>query len=324
MDISSFFLNTSVQISALILIFIVAAYLLYKWVEGPHYSQTYRLDGKVVIVTGCNTGIGKEIVLDLAKRGARVYMACRNFEKCEQALGEIVSLTGNPYIFNRSLDLSSLASIRKFVENFQQEENHLDILINNAGILATPYTLTEDGFEMQFGVNHLGHFLLTNLLLDNLRASKSGRIVVLTSIAHFLGSINKQDLNSRNNYNKFAAYAQSKLANVLFTRHLAKILNGSSITVNCLHPGIVRTKIFQHDPFVKILTSMASRIILRSIKGGAQTALYLAIDPQVQGKSGDYYDRMKVSQPSAKAKDDKMAEWLWKESEKLVGLVKEG
>ncbi|XP_065363272.1 retinol dehydrogenase 11-like [Calliphora vicina] len=300
----------------------MAAYAFYKWREGPYYTKTYGLEHKVVIITGCNTGIGKEIALDLARRGARVYMACRNYEKCEQARLEIISRTGNPQVFNRSLDLSSLASVRRFVKNFLLQEHHLDILINNAGVLGVKHSLTSDGFEQHLAVNHLGHFLLTNLLLEALKNSPSGRIVVVSSIIHFMASINKEDLQGERNYNKMQAYAQSKLCNILFTRKLALLLKGSKVTVNCMHPGVVRTEIWRNDALLGFLNALLSRLLLRSPKGGAQTALYLAIDPGVEGKSGDYYDRMKVAQISTKAKDSELAEWLWRESAKLVDLNK--
>ncbi|XP_037824349.1 retinol dehydrogenase 13-like [Lucilia sericata] len=302
---------------------LMAAYVFYKWREGPYYNKPYNLEGKVAIVTGCNTGIGKEMALDLARRGAKVYMACRNYEKCEQARSEIITETGNLNVFNRTLDLASLESIRQFVKDFLLEEPHLDILINNAGICCVKRSLTVDGFEQHLGVNHLGHFLLTNLLLDILKKSAPSRIIVVSSIIHYVASIKKKDLNSERHYNKMLAYAQSKLANILFTRKLSQLLKGSGVTVNCLHPGVVRTEIWRNDAILDLLNVLFSWLLLRSPKGGAQTALYLAIDPELKDKSGDYYDRMKKTEVAPKAKDDAMAEWLWQESEKLVGLNKE-
>ncbi|XP_061400892.1 retinol dehydrogenase 12-like [Musca vetustissima] len=296
--------------------------LFYKWREGPSYKKNNRIDGKVVIVTGCNTGIGKEVAFEMARRGARVYMACRNFNKCEKARREIVQLTGNTNVFNRTLDLSSLQSVREFAEAFNKEERRLDILINNAGIMATPRGLTADGFEQQFGVNHLGHFLLTNLLLDKLKASAPSRIVVLSSLAHIFGRIQKDDINSEKSYSPFKAYGQSKLANILFTRKLAKMLKDSKVDVNCLHPGSVQSELTRNNALLKWGSAIFSKFVLRSTRGGAQTVLYLALDPDMEGVTGGYYDRMELVPLMKKARDDEMADWLWKKSEEMVGLNK--
>uniref|UniRef100_T1GSZ3 Uncharacterized protein n=1 Tax=Megaselia scalaris TaxID=36166 RepID=T1GSZ3_MEGSC len=173
-------------------------------------------------------------------------MACRDPIKCEDARLEIIEKTKNENIFNRTLDLNSLESVRTFANNFLNEETKLDILINNAGVMATPKTLTKDGFEMQLGVNHLGHFLLTNLLLDTLKKSAPSRIVVVSSAIYIFGSINKADLNSEKAYSKVGAYSQSKLANILFTKELTKRLEGTNVTVNCCHPGVVKTELGRH------------------------------------------------------------------------------
>lgn len=217
-----------------------------KFIQGPFYKKTNRIDGKVVIITGCNTGIGKQTALELARRGGKIYMACRDPIKCEDARLEIIEKTKNENIFNRTLDLNSLESVRTFANNFLNEESKLDILINNAGVMATPKTLTKDGYEMQLGVNHLGHFLLTNLLLDTLKKSAPSRIVVVSSAIYIFGSINKVDLNSEKMYSKVGAYSQSKLANILFTKELAKRLEGTNVTVNCCHPGVVKTELGRH------------------------------------------------------------------------------
>lgn len=298
----------------------VAMFIFWMWREGPQYRKPNRIDGKVVIITGCNTGIGKETALELALRGGRIYMACRNADKCEKARREIVKLSGNTNVFNRTLNLSSLKSIREFAEQFLKEEKRLDILINNAGVMSTPRQLTEDGFEQQLGINHLGHFLLTNLLLERLKSSAPSRIVVLSSLAHIFGKIQKHDLNSEKSYSRFGAYGQSKLANILFTRKLAKLLKGTNVTVNCLHPGSVQSELVRYDPILGFFSSIFSKFLLRSTRSGAQTTLFLALDPDLSDASGDYYDRMEVAPLPAKARDDEMADWLWQQSEILVGL----
>jgi len=180
---------------------------------GVCYSKRL-LDGRTVIITGANTGIGKETAIDLAKRNARVILACRDGEKGTRAEKEIKQASKSDKVRFKQLDLASLASVKKFAAAILEEESRVDILINNAGIMRCPYWKTEDGFEMQFGVNHLGHFLLTNLLLDRIKESPAGRIVVVSSLAHTRAKrINFDDINSENCYNPGVAYAQIKLAN---------------------------------------------------------------------------------------------------------------
>ena len=212
-----------------------------KWMQGGQYTKNTRIDGKVVIITGANSGIGKETAIDLAKRGGKIYIACRDVKRGEDALKEIKELSGSDKVHFLPLDLASLESIRDFSKKFHELEAQLHILINNAGVMGCPKALTKDGFEMQIGTNHMGHFLLTNLLLDLLKQSSPSRIIVLSSLFHWYGRINKEDLNSEKSYWKWAAYGQSKLANILFARELAKKLAGTGVTVNCVHPGAVRT-----------------------------------------------------------------------------------
>uniref|UniRef100_A0A672J6R7 Retinol dehydrogenase 12, like n=1 Tax=Salarias fasciatus TaxID=181472 RepID=A0A672J6R7_SALFA len=190
------------------------------------WSSEERLDGKTVVITGANTGIGKETAIDLSKRGARVIIACRDMEKAKAAVKETIESSGNDNVVCKKLDLSDTKSIREFAEGINQDEAKLNILINNAGVMMCPYGKTADGFEMQIGVNHFGHFLLTYLLLDLIKKSTPARIVTVSSIGHTWGSIHLDDINSEKNYDKNKAYYQSKLANVLFTRSLAKRLEG--------------------------------------------------------------------------------------------------
>ena len=222
-------------------------YLARKYLAGGVCHSKARLDGKVAIITGANTGIGKETAVDFAQRNARVIMACRNVEKGREALDEVVKRSGSNKVVLKKLDLSSLASVRKFAEEILKEEPRLDILVNNAGVMMCPYSKTEDGFEMQIGVNHFGHFLLTNLLLDRLKEAPKARIVNVSSVGHyFTWGIKFYDINSEKSYSKIVAYAQSKLANILFTKALAKRLEGTNVTVNALHPGPVATDLERH------------------------------------------------------------------------------
>lgn len=309
----------------LILFLIVGIlYILRKIKEGPYYRKRNRIDDKVVIITGCNGGIGKEIALELARRGARIYMACRDAARCENTRLDIIDHTGNQQIYNRTLDLASLESVRQFAARFNAEEQRLDILVNNADIMAIPRTLTADGFEYQFGVNHLGHFLLTNLLLERLKAAAPSRIVVMSSFMHLFGRINKDDLNSELRYSKISgAYSNSKLANILFTRKLAKILDGTSVTVNCCNPGIVYTKSMFNDlkpAWLWYIIYKLYGLIARTPRAGAQTALRLALDLSLERFTGGYYSYYIRWPLPPWATDKKMSDWLWRESEKLVGL----
>uniref|UniRef100_A0A3B1J630 Zgc:112332 n=1 Tax=Astyanax mexicanus TaxID=7994 RepID=A0A3B1J630_ASTMX len=275
------------------------------------WASSVRLDGKTVIITGANTGIGKETARDLAKRGARVILACRDVEKAEAARKELVEDSGNPNIVAKEMDLSDTKSIKEFADIINTEEKQLNILINNAGIMMCPYLKTADGFEMQFGVNHLGHFLLTYLLLDLLKRSAPARIVNVASVAHTWGSIRLDDINSEKSYAPRRAYGQSKLANILFTRSLAKRLKGTGVTVYSLHPGVVRSDLWRNlskpiQAAVKILTPFS-----KSTTQGAQTSIYCSVEPQLERESGGYYSDCAPAICSREASDDEMAQKLW-------------
>jgi len=225
--------------------------LVKKWLAGGVCRSQAKLDGKTVIITGGNSGIGLETAVDLAKRNARVIVACRSVEKGEKAAVDVRKRSGNDNVVFAQLDLASLDSIRQFAAKILEEEPQIDILINNAGVMIIPkHRLTKDGFEMHFGTNHLGHFLLTNLLLDRIKEAPSARIVNVSSIGHMYGSIDFQNLNSERSYSRTTSYANSKLANILFTHSLAKHLRGTNVTANALHPGAVGTGIQQHSIFL--------------------------------------------------------------------------
>ncbi|BFG05866.1 retinol dehydrogenase 13-like [Drosophila madeirensis] len=303
-----------------------AIYFLKNYMQGGQFQKDTDETGKVFIVTGANTGIGKETVREIAKRGGTVYMACRDMNRCERARLEIVAETNNKNIFSRVLDLSSLDSIREFVAGFKKEQDKLHVLINNAGVMRCPKTLTKDGFELQLGVNHMGHFLLTNLLLDVLKKSAPSRIVVVSSLAHIRGAINVDDLNSEKSYSEGDAYSQSKLANILFTRELAKRLEGTRVTVNALHPGVVDTELarnwaFFQTNFVKYFLKHILWPVLKTPKSGAQTSIYAALDRDLDGVTGMYFSDCKLKDVAPAAKDDKTGKFLWEESEKWTGLV---
>ncbi|XP_026056760.1 retinol dehydrogenase 12 [Carassius auratus] len=285
------------------------------------WSSSVRLDDKTVIITGANTGIGKETARDLAKRGARVIMACRDLERAEAARKELIEDSGNQKIVVNKLDLSDTKSIRAFAELINKEEKQVNILINNAGIMMCPYSKTADGFEMQFGVNHLGHFLLTYLLLDLLKKSAPSRIIAVASVAHTWGSIHLDDINSEKGYSPRRAYGQSKLANILCTRSLAKRLQGSSVTVYSLHPGVVQSELFRNlSKPVQIAVKVFSPFTKTTIQG-AQTTIYCAVEPKLDKESGGYYSDCAPAQCSREALDDEMAQKLWELSCQMLGIT---
>ncbi|XP_022070631.2 retinol dehydrogenase 12-like [Acanthochromis polyacanthus] len=285
------------------------------------WSSDEKLDGKTVLITGANTGIGKETAKDLAKRGARVIIACRDMEKAQEAMKEVIETSGNDNVKCMKLDLSDTKSIREFAEAFNRDEPKLNILINNAGVMICPYGKTADGFETQIGVNHLGHFLLTHLLFDLIKRSAPARIVIVSSVAHVLGSINLEDLNSEKSYDKARAYSQSKLANVLFSRSLAKRLEGTGVTTYSLHPGAVKTDLQRHAKGGWSFLLSLSRPFFKNAVQGAQTSIYCAVEPSLENETGLYYSDCARTSCSSAGKDDDMAQKLWELSCRMLNIT---
>ena len=221
--------------------------LVHLYMQGGWCSSNARLDGKTVVITGCNTGIGKITALDLSRRGAKVVMLCRDTNKAKIAAEEIMTQTQGE-VTVESCNLASLKSISDCVDRLNKSLEKIDILINNAGVALCPLSRTEDGFEMQMGTNHFGHFYLTNLLLPLIKKAAPGaRIVNVSSLAHKKAKIYWDDVNwEKTPYDSVKAYGQSKLANILFTRELAERLEGSGVTVYCLHPGVIATELGRH------------------------------------------------------------------------------
>ncbi|MBN3312803.1 RDH13 dehydrogenase, partial [Atractosteus spatula] len=285
-----------------------------------------KITGKTVIITGANTGIGKETARELARRGGRIILGCRDMEKCEKAAREIRGDTLNRNVHARHVDLASLKSVREFVQKISQEEERVDILINNAGVMRCPNWKTEDGFEMQFGVNHLGHFLLTNLLLEKLVRSAPSRIINLSSLAHVAGEMDFDDLNwEQKKYDTKRAYCQSKLANVLFTKELARQLQGTGVTVNAVHPGVVATDLGRHtgmhqSPFSSTVLGPLFYLLVKTPTQGAQPSVFLAVAEELAGVTGKYFDVLKEKEPAPQAQDAEAALKLWQASARLVGL----
>jgi len=276
------------------------------------------VNGKTVLVTGANTGIGLETAAGLAERGASVVITARDPAKGSAAVDEIRRRTPDASVEAMELDLSRLADVRRFAESYTQA---LDVLVNNAGLVLDHRAVTEDGFEMMFQVNHLGPFLLTNLLLPKLKARSPSRIVNVSSTAHRGAKLDFDDLQSVLNFS-VRVYGTTKLCNILFTRELARRLQGTGVTANCLHPGTVRTG-FGKDGDVRGVFALGLKLVrpfLLSPRSGAKTSIYLATSYDVEAVTGEYFVRSRRATPSAAARDDEAARRLWEVSEELVGL----
>lgn len=269
---------------------------------------------KTVLITGGNSGIGKATAEALAAQGFRVFIAARDLDKSEKAISEIAAAVPGAQIVALKLDLSDLKQVRTFAEDFRRRVPVLDVLLLNAGLFPTRKQLTAQGFEMQFGVNHLGHFLLTQLLLDTVKAAPQARVVVVSSIMHWLGRINFGSFRGEKFYNPVVAYGQSKLANLLFAQELSRRLEGSGIAVNALHPGGVDTGIARDLP------AFAQKIygaLTVSVEKGAQSSIFLACAPEAADLHGQFIMNSRPAWHSPLARPA-TAEKLWQVSEELV------
>ncbi|KAG7231213.1 hypothetical protein INR49_012044 [Caranx melampygus] len=242
-------------------------------------------------------------------------------EKAQAAVKDIIQSSSSENVICMKLDLGDSKSIREFAEAINKGEPQLNILINNAGVMVCPYGKTADGFEMQIGVNHMGHFLLTYLLLDLIKKSAPARIVNVSSYAHVWGSINLEDINSEKSYDKGRAYSQSKLANVLFTRSLAKRLEGTGVTTYALHPGAVRTELWRHLSGPQQFLWMLATPFTKNSVQGAQTTIYCSVEPSLEKESGGYYSDCAPANCSAAAKDNEVAQKLWELSCRLLSIT---
>lgn len=279
------------------------------------------MKGKTCIVTGATSGIGKATARGLAEMGATVVMAVRNPERSEAVRREIREQTGNQEIEFFLVDLASQASIRRFAADFKKEFPRLDVVVNNAGVYRTQRQVTEDGLEMTFAVNYLARFLLVNLLEDILRKSAPARVVNVAGAYHARGEIDFDNLQLETGYSGARANSNAKLADVLFTYELARQMKGTGVTANCLHPGAVRSRIIAKDPDVPrsslILYSLV-RPFMKSPERGADTVLYLATSPEVEGVTGGYFVGRKARRSSSTSYDTALAKQLWDVSQELV------
>jgi NAD(P)-dependent dehydrogenase (short-subunit alcohol dehydrogenase family) len=279
------------------------------------------MSGKICIVTGANSGIGKETALGLAEMGARVVMVCRNAEKGKVALEEIRRESGSSQVDLLIADMSSQASVRALAEQIQQKYLRLDVLVNNAGGAALAITLSADGIEMTLATNHLGPALLTLLLLDLLKASAPSRIInVSSSEAQHPARLDMSDLQfERRKYGGIAAYRQSKLLMNAFTFELARRLAGTGVTANCLHPGAVATNIWSANLIGKLIIAVGKPFMLNS-KQGAAVSLYLATSPEVAQVSGEYFVKSKPAKSNPLSRDPKLMAEVWLCTEKMTSL----
>lgn len=287
---------------------------------APTYNDfmSGKLRNKTAIVTGANSGMGMATVRALSDMGAKVIMLCRSEKRGTEALEKLTSEK------KRDLelilcDLGNYASIRAFANLVRKSHDHIDILVNNAGFISLDRQVTEEGIERQFGINHIGHFLLTMSLLDLM--GEGGRIVNVASGAHKTGKIHFDDINLTKGFNVIKAYSQSKLANVLFTRELARRVKDRGITVNCCHPGAVATNIgIDRDTgFGKTVTGLL-KPFFQTPEQGARTAIFLASDDSVSSITGEYFYKCKIAKSSKRSKDMELAKKLFEFSEELVGI----
>ncbi|XP_072051092.1 retinol dehydrogenase 12-like [Amphiura filiformis] len=323
-----------------ILVFIIYLYSVNYYLNGGFYRRNckhikVKLHGKTAIITGGNAGIGKMTAIDLARRGARVVIACRNPKKAEDAVKEIQGRSGSSNVVYRHLDLSDQGSVRRFAEEFLKEESRLDYLINNAGIFAAPKDqYTSEGYNMVFATNHFGHFLLTLLLLDILKKSSPSRIINVTSIAYAqAGNMHFEKRDSQGRvYPGLCEYDRSKVANILFTKELARRLEGTGVSAFALHPGFIKTDIFNKSTefvgisrFALYLVLILYRSVLAIIgideEAGAQTTLYCALEESLPKLSGGLFDNCRLTKEITKVvRDAGMAKKLWEVSCQATGI----
>jgi NAD(P)-dependent dehydrogenase (short-subunit alcohol dehydrogenase family) len=278
------------------------------------------MQGKICLITGANSGIGKATAQGLAKMGATVVMVCRDRAKGEAAQAEIKAKSGNDSVHLLLADLASLQSVRQLAQDFKQRYSHLHVLINNAGVNVFKRQETVDGYELTFAVNYLAPFLLTNQLLDVLKASVPSRIVNVSSGAHQTATIDLADLQAKQHYGFMRVYGQSKLALIMFTYELARELQETGVTVNCLHPGFVATNIGQSglNPALAAIAKLIISSMGISPEKGAATSIYLATSPDVEGVSGRYFVKSVPKRSAPITYDEVLQQQLWDKSEKLV------
>ncbi|XP_063238020.1 retinol dehydrogenase 14-like [Bacillus rossius redtenbacheri] len=304
-----------------VLLVLASALKLYASVGKGKCTSSADMRGKVVVVTGANSGIGKETALELAKRGAKVIMACRNMETAEKAREEIARTSGNQQVVVRQLDLSSMQSVRGFAEALRRSEQRLDVLVHNAGYANTfSKQVTGEGLEVTMATNQHGPFLLTHLLIDLLKSSAPSRIVVVASELYRLAGLDVANLNPVRGLPAYLYYV-SKHANIVFALELARRLQNTGVTVNCLHPGMIDSSIWRNVPFpLNLPVKAIAKGFFKTPKEGAQTTIHLAVSEELEGVTGKYFMDCKEHQLSDAVKDPNKGKKFWEESELLVKL----
>jgi NAD(P)-dependent dehydrogenase (short-subunit alcohol dehydrogenase family) len=292
-------------------------------------KQAPTQSGRIAVITGANIGLGFETALALAGKGCAVVLACRNTAKAEAAQAAILAQHPEARVESMALDLGSLKSVRSFAAAYKKRHATLDLLINNAGIMMPPFSLSEDGFESQLAANYLGHFALTGLLLPRIVKTPNARVVSLSSLAHKWSGIRFHDLNARQRYDKRLAYGQSKLACLMFAYELQRRLARAGHTTLSVaaHPGVSATNLFQHLPKVVQLFAPLTELVFQSASGGAQPTLYAALGDDIRG--GDYCGPQSMGEmrgapgkvgSSRRSRDEAVAARLWAVSEELTGV----
>lgn len=277
------------------------------------------MSGKTCLVTGATSGIGEVAALELAREGARLVLVGRSREKAEATADRIRREAGNPAVQYLLADLSSRAEVRRLADEIKARHPRLDVLVNNAGAMFAPRRESVDGIEMTWALNHLAYFRLTDLLLDTLKAGAPSRVVSVASDAHrMVSGINFDDVQGKKSYKAFRIYGQSKLANILFTRELARRLEGTGVTANCLHPGFVATNFTTGEGWLYWAMKQAARVMAVTPERGAQTTVYLASSPEVGGTSGGYFAKSRPAKTTAAGRDDRAARRLWELSERMA------
>src|SRR6266516_6617809 len=284
-------------------------------------AEKTTMKDKVVMITGANSGIGKAASLALAKMGANLVMIARDKERGEAARSEIIRASQNDLVDLLLADLSSLESVGQLASEFQKKYSKLHVLINNAGLFNQRRHVTTDGYENTFATNYLAPFLLTNLQLPILKASAPRRIINVSSVGHYNGHINFDDLNLEKEYGGWKAYGQSKLALVLFTHELAKKLQGARVTVNSVHPGTVATNIWTRPLGPAGFIMALPKLFMTTPRQGAETIVYLASSPDAKDLNGEYLEKLKVKKSSDESYNEEIAQRLWDVSAKLTGLL---
>lgn len=283
------------------------------------------MDNRIVLITGANSGIGKETARAIAKMGATVVMACRNLQTAQAVCDDINAETGLNNVSILEVDFSSKKSIENMSKEFGKKFDKLDVLINNAGLIVEKNIKTADGYETMFGVNHIGYFLTTHYLLPYLKKAPKARIVNVASMAHRFASLDWNNLNAEKSFSSMRTYGLSKLCNILFTKQLAEVLKNTNIVTNSLHPGGVNSNFGKNnDNLFGTLVSIFGSMVLISPAEGAKTSIFLATSPEVEGVSGFYFSKRKKASTSAVASNSENARKLWDITKELTGIKEFG